>query len=422
MTRPEHYLEVFNATPRVVGETERAYCRRLSGLSESLGISSSPNRVRNMYRQVKTKDVREYVSTANDHVPLEGKRSFRSNEDANTADLEYVIPVKGDGYRIDTLEKAVKHGNVDLDIWEVARWEWNSWMVTMKGEKGSPDKQYTNFQVKMHLRKKVSVEIPVLAPIILIPRKPVSDEIWPVIGCVHRPFHVEQLWESLLNLLHHNKSRIGGFIIAGDYLDLASLNEHNKYPTFSIDLGSEYSNGRKGIEEIDSLLPKSAQKYFMYGNHEDRALRNTSVLKQYGSAMKTLDEALGLTAGGWSVLGANIPNEWKETLVMVGDTGVFHGDRLSKSACLDTVKESPTKNHVFFHTHRMANANFAGKIALNAGGMFDRTSPAFGYVGRSTKDAWENGMANIYNHTDGTSSPVGIHVKDGKFIFEGRAY
>lgn len=419
MKKNNRYEEVFANVPQAVGESVSAYSRRLAGMSEELGISSSAEFIRKRHKQLFSKpEVTRKAAELLESV----KRSFKSNEDANTADLEYTIPVFGDGYRIDTLEKAIEHGNVDLSVWEVARWEWNSWMVTMKGANGQRDKQYTNFQVKMHLRKKVVVEIPVLAPIVYTPRAPLADEIWPVIGCVHRPFHLEALWESLINLLHHNSGRIGGFIIAGDFLDMASLNEHNKYPTFAIDLGTEYASGRQGIQEIEAVLPKGAEKYFMYGNHEDRALRNTSVLKQYGSAMKTLSEALALEEGGWKVLGANIPNEWKETSVIVGDTDVFHGDKLSKSACLETVKESPTRNHVFFHTHRVANANFAGKTAVNGGGMFDRKSPAFGYVGRSTKDAWENGMVNIYNHPDGTSTPVGIHVKNGRFIFEGRAY
>lgn len=58
-----------------------------------------------------------------------------------------------------TLEDALRIGKVDLDVWEVERHVLNSWEVTMGSNKtnsGNPE-TYTNWQVKVWLRRKVEL-------------------------------------------------------------------------------------------------------------------------------------------------------------------------------------------------------------------------------------------------------------------------
>ena len=52
---------------------------------------------------------------------------------------------------ITTLEAALAYSKVDLSVWEVSKHEINSWEVTV----GDPPETYTNFQVKVYLRKLV---------------------------------------------------------------------------------------------------------------------------------------------------------------------------------------------------------------------------------------------------------------------------
>lgn len=55
---------------------------------------------------------------------------------------------------VTTLEKALEIAEVDLEIWEVERHIFNSWMVTMKDSEGEPIAR-TNYQVKIWFRRKV---------------------------------------------------------------------------------------------------------------------------------------------------------------------------------------------------------------------------------------------------------------------------
>jgi len=59
--------------------------------------------------------------------------------------------------RIKTLEDALRAAQVDTNVWEVDRYTINSWEVTMGHKSTKVDPQtYTNFQVKVWLKKKVS--------------------------------------------------------------------------------------------------------------------------------------------------------------------------------------------------------------------------------------------------------------------------
>lgn len=53
-----------------------------------------------------------------------------------------------------TLEDALDLAAVDLEVWEVDKWLFNSWMVTMKGGDGQPIPR-TNYQVKLWLKRRV---------------------------------------------------------------------------------------------------------------------------------------------------------------------------------------------------------------------------------------------------------------------------
>jgi len=82
-----------------------------------------------------------------------GEENFRSwDENNNTASFEY----KGEK-PITTLEDGLKFCGVDLDLWEVDRWTFNSWDVSMKKPDGSSFKR-TNYQTKIWLKKRKDQE------------------------------------------------------------------------------------------------------------------------------------------------------------------------------------------------------------------------------------------------------------------------
>lgn len=66
---------------------------------------------------------------------------------------------------ITNLEAALEYSMVDLTVWEVERHEINSWEVTISGHRSSTerDQTYTNYQVKVWLRRKSSKSVDSLA-------------------------------------------------------------------------------------------------------------------------------------------------------------------------------------------------------------------------------------------------------------------
>lgn len=316
------------------------------------------------------------------------------------------------------LDDALRYCKVDLNVWEVERHVFNSWDVSMKPEKGGTPLVSTNYQVKIWFRRIEKVEVATPTDRV-IKIKPSDDiQMIPVIGCVHRPFHDKRLWDSFIAFLSDNKDRIKHFVIAGDYLDLRSLSAHEEWQPEGIDLGFEYSDGAQGINDIDKVLNKGTEKHYIYGNHEDRFLRNKKDLRRFGSALPSPEEAMGLKGRGWNVI-----NDWKDGVVTIGeDTDVYHGHILGANATMKALKSIPDRNHVFFHTHAKSQANYGNKQAYNGGCMIDFNSDVFKYAPRDRSYKWSHGLVNNYVTSDNQVYTSIIDVKDSRIIFEGKVY
>jgi len=85
------------------------------------------------------------------------RAGFEEKKDQKQITKEYnsdsaVITTKS--LNISTLDEALKYSKVDLKEWEVDKYTINSWEMTSGGENGS--NTYTNYQVKVWLKKKVA--------------------------------------------------------------------------------------------------------------------------------------------------------------------------------------------------------------------------------------------------------------------------
>lgn len=95
------------------------------------------------------------------------------------------------------------------------------------------------------------------------------DGIHILLSCVHVPYQNNTLISKLLSFINDNKSKIAGFHLIGDYLDLASLSKHDEgtIDLSGLTLGKEYEIGNQILDLFDNVLPKNIQKTFIYGNH-----------------------------------------------------------------------------------------------------------------------------------------------------------
>lgn len=318
---------------------------------------------------------------------------------------------------IQDLETALEFFAIDTDKFEVDKFQCNSWDVTNRH-----GKVYTNYQVKLFLKKiqQLVVPQPKVEPFLF--HKGMSKApMWLVIGCIHRPFHNEKVWYGLMQMIHEHKKNIQGIIINGDYLDLRSLSSHDDFIPEGLDLGIEYSDGLKGMLEIKEAFGKRykhIEKVFHFGNHEDRFYRYREELRKYGSTLITPEQALHLDEDGWE-----IQTDWKEGYTTLGNnTDVFHGIYYGTNPSKSHLDKAPTRNMIFNHSHRFSSFSNGKATAYNIGWLGDVNSEGFKYAHRFTRAEWQMGFGAVYLNNHGDSFVQPIRCTNEGFFFGGKSY
>lgn len=242
-----------------------------------------------------------------------------------------------------------------------------------------------------------------------------------IAGCQHVPFQNRKMQAGLIQLIKDLGSKVKGFHILGDMLDMNSLSAHepNKVPLEGITLGYEYKEGNKYLDSFEAVLPQDVEKTFIWGNHEDRWRRHVSDINnsKYASALPSPTEALQLVERGYKVY-----DNWKEDFHLLGNhLQLIHGEFCTKYPArshMDRIKSSVM--HV--HTHRMDIAYDGEKAGFNIGWGGDVDAPAFNYVSRLTKMNWINGFALVHIDENGNFFTQVIPVYHNKFWYDGKCY
>lgn len=242
-----------------------------------------------------------------------------------------------------------------------------------------------------------------------------------VSGCWHFPFHNKSMYKGICDLITDLGTKVKGFHLLGDVLDLNSLSKHSpgQLPLQGVSLGMEYNEGNKALDGFDEVLPKNIQKTYLFGNHEDRFFRHIKDVdaSKYSDALPSPTQALRLKERGYKV-----KDNWKEDYFMLGKhLQLIHGEYCTKSPArthMDKMKTSV----MFVHTHRMDVVYDGEKAGFNIGWGGDIKSPAFSYVSRITKMNWINGFAVVHIDKEGFFHTQVIQVYKGNFWFNGKKY
>ena len=172
-----------------------------------------------------------------------------------------------------------------------------------------------------------------------------KNGVYIIMGCVHVPFFNLNFMKAAIKCI--STLNVKGIIFNGDFLDLATLSFHDKGKNAveGVTLGKEYESGNKVLDSIESVIPKSASKVFLYGNHEDRFNRHMSTV-DYGKlkgAIKSPIEGLNLNTRGYKIY-----TDWINDEVNLGDLTIIHGEFCTTFAAkkhLDVYR----KNMLFAH-------------------------------------------------------------------------
>lgn len=329
---------------------------------------------------------------------------------------------------ITSKDDAVDFFNIDLKEWEIERYVCNAWDVSMSDKKGGSFKR-TNYQTKVWVRSKdknfdkfkkwkKELDKSKIAKSLKFENPNGKKSTFLILGCVHIPYHNKTLWNKVLGLAKELK--IDGVVLAGDFLDLKSLSRYDvekKMPE-KVNLWQEYKEGFEAVCQLNSVLKEDCKKYFIYGNHEERALSEISKLvnQRYGRELRLPHEALDL--GDWQVL-----TNWKDDFVQLGNNlQVFHGTKYGANPCRDYLKLGAGYDMIFFHSHRYGMATNGKNKCYNLGTLGDINGEGFKYADRFVKDGWQNGfgVVNIDERNHAYVTPV--ECTETGFFFGGKLY
>jgi len=247
-------------------------------------------------------------------------------------------------------------------------------------------------------------------------------ETWLVLPDVHRPFHNKTLWRKILKLCHDMGSDLSGVNFSGDYLDLYTLGSYNADSLgllSGIDLGYEYRDGNKGLDEIQDACKNGTKYQFLFGNHEDRYFRevNKGDRAKYGDALKNPVEALKLHERGFEV-----KTNWKDDYFTLGKhLDVIHG-LYTSIHCAKKHLDVTGHSVIFGHTHRIQSHHAGNRASFNIGCLSDISHKSFNYMPRFQKNIWANGFAIVYINGNGEFFVEQVNVWNNKFYANGKFY
>jgi len=121
------------------------------------------------------------------------------------------------------------------------------------------------------------------------------------ISDTHRPKYDPATWSIFLSAIRD--MRPDGVWILGDFLDLASVNRHEKALGDVFTLKMELFDGNRGLDEISEAIgPRSCELLYADGNHEDRLRRYVASGRcppELRDMFDEIPEELHLKERGW---------------------------------------------------------------------------------------------------------------------------
>ena len=238
----------------------------------------------------------------------------------------------------------------------------------------------------------------------------------------HVPFHNKPLLKGMLELIQDLEPKLAGFYILGDFMDINSLSFHDKgkMPINStISLEYEYYEGNKVLDQLDNVLGNKIKKYYLWGNHEDRAKRHFNTVDGRKLGWGTLSPTTQLNLKERKYI---VKEDWKEDYFKLGkflelSHGQFTNIHTAKKH-LDVFKASC----MFGHTHRVQSFMEGNMMSFNIGHMADENTPAFSYASRSMKKLHLNAFAIVTLDSKGYFYTNLVTCYNNRFYYNGKKY
>lgn len=237
-----------------------------------------------------------------------------------------------------------------------------------------------------------------------------------VVGDAHIPLHNMPAIKSVLHLMDDVK--FDGMINIGDFMDMGAISHWNQTKKKTLEgrrMKEDYIIGNAILDEFDKRLPRNAEKYYLWGNHEDwynQLIEEYPMLEEYFSP--TIE--LKLKERGYKVYPYN-------HVIRFGKLNITHGTYAS---------QNPVKKHMLAH---MGNIMFGHVHSPEMKCLHSdsREVSVIGYaVGclcdvnpqymRNRPNNWAHGFAVLYVYDNGYFDVDLKRIVKGKFVFNDKLY
>jgi len=212
-------------------------------------------------------------------------------------------------------------------------------------------------------------------------------------------------------------------VIIGDFLDYEALlgKAKQKSPDLSTDelkaLDLEFLAGAKVLKQIEQVLPKECVKYFIKGNHEDRA--DQIIAKPDGDYWKKhidINERLRLSESGWHIT-------WYNDKIKLGKLNYTHGFYYDVHHAQHHARVY-CENVLYGHSHQVQVFTMptpARELAFWSAsvGCLSNMNPEWL---RGKPNSWDHAFAEIDYLPDGSFFPHIHRIIKGKVIIDGKLY
>lgn len=240
-----------------------------------------------------------------------------------------------------------------------------------------------------------------------------------VLSDVHVPKHDPASWAVALKAVRD--LRPDHVWILGDFLDLASVNRHEKAPGDDYTLRQELWCGNRALDEVaDAIGPRPCDLLFVDGNHEDRMRRYVASGRcppELRDALEEVPDALCLKQRGWRYVGPD------EQPIYDGSLAVFHGHWYGKHHAAKHLDEMGG-SVIYGHTHRpqqMTRQTVRGPIIGTGAPCLRRLSAEWQHQRNREFTGWLNGFV-VLEWIDGYCHPRNVFVVNECASYGGRVW
>jgi len=233
----------------------------------------------------------------------------------------------------------------------------------------------------------------------------------------HVPKHNEVVIKAILKIM--DDEVFDGHIKIGDFMDMEPISHWTKNKLKTLEgrrMLEDYVIGNQILDEFDKRLPKNAEKYYFWGNHEDwynQFIEEIPALEGYADP----NIELKLQERGYTIFPYNHIEHF-------GRLAITHGIYAGENALKKHMTELKT-NIMFGHIHTQGElyaSSEARDLSIAGYSVGCCCDLAPGYM-RGRPHKWTHGFAVLYlNKKTGFFFVDNKRIVKGKVIYNGKLY